>query len=74
MSAQNSKARGNGLDEETSDTPVSHWLLLGTNARKKASEVKSRKAPWNKKKECPHGPRSRLGIPLCFRDTGLRTD
>lgn len=45
MSAQSCKARGNGLDEETSDTPVSHWLLLGTNVRKKASEVMSRKAP-----------------------------
>lgn len=51
MSAQSCKARGNGLGEETSDTPMSHLILLGINIRKTASEVKSRKAPWSKKKE-----------------------
>lgn len=49
ISAQSCKARRSGLGEETSDTSVSHWLLLGISIRKKVSEVKSRKAPWSKK-------------------------
>lgn len=71
--AQSCIARETGLDEETSDTPMSQWLPLGTSVRKKVSEVKSGLEPWNQRKEWPHGPRTRLGIPLCFRDVGLMT-
>lgn len=73
MSAQSCKARGNGLDEETSHTPVSHWPLHGTNVRKKASEVKSRKAPWSKKKEQPHGPEAGWAF-FCVSGTWVWTD
>jgi hypothetical protein len=56
--------------------PETHSCLTGfyLEVRKKASEVESRKSPWSKKKEQPPVPRSRSGVPLCFRDMGLRTD